>query len=128
MPNVPITPSSIAPPAARYHLGVVVPSGASTLFTAGIVGERPDGSISDDIGEQAAEVWRSVGAILTEAGFAVGDIVTYTTYAVVGHDLSAVMASRDRFLGDHLAASVLIPVPALAKPSWKVEISLVAAH
>ena len=127
MPNLPITPPTIAPPAARYHLGVVVPAGSRMLYTAGIVGQRPDGSISDDIGEQAAEVWRSIGAILDEAGFSVADIVSYSTYAVVGNALATVMAARDSFLGDHAAASLLLPVPALAQATWKVEIAVVAA-
>jgi len=127
MPNVPITPQTIAPPAARYHLGVAVPDGSRMLFTAGIVGERPDRSISDDVGEQAVEVWRSIGAILDEAGFAVSDIVSYSTYAVVGNNLATVMAARDAFLGAHIAASLLIPVPALAQPTWKVEIAVIAA-
>lgn len=127
MPNQPITPSTIAAPAARYHLGMVVPAGSRMLYTAGIVGQRPDGTISDDIGEQAGEVWRSIGAILDEAGFAVSDIVSYSTYAVTGNTLTAVMAARDEFLGEHIAASLLIPVPALAQPAWKVEIAVVAA-
>lgn len=125
--NTPITPATIAPPAASYELAVRVPAGAELLHTAGIVGTRPDGSTSDDIGEQAAEVWRSVGVILAAAGFAVADIVSYTTYAVAGHDLAAVMKARDAFLGDHRAASTLIPVPSLARPEWKVEIAVVAA-
>ena len=39
-----------------------------------------------------------------------------------------VMAARDRNLAGHKAASTLIPVPALAQPEWKVEISVVAAR
>lgn len=126
--STPITPTSIAPPAARYELAMLTPVGADLLHTSGIVGERPDGSISDDIGEQAAEAWRSIGAILATAGFAVADIVSYTTYTVAGHDLGRVMAARDAFLGVHRAASTLIPVPALARPAWKVEIAVVAAR
>ena len=56
------------------------------------------------------------------------DIVSYTTYAVAGHDLAQVMAARDAFLGGHRAASTLVPVPALARPEWKVEVAVVAAR
>ena len=125
--NTPITPTTIAAPAARYELAMRVPAGADMLFTAGIVGNRPDGTISDDVGEQAAEAWRSIGSILTTAGFAVTDLVSYTTYAVVGHDLAPVMAARDAYFSNHRAASTLIPVPALARPEWKVEIAVVVA-
>ena len=126
--NTPVTPTSIAPPAANYELAVKVGAGAGMLYTAGIVGTRPDGTISDDIGEQAAEAWRSIGAIVAEAGFFTTDIVSYTTYAVVGHDMSTVMAARDDFLRGHRAASTLIPVPALARREWRVEIAVVAAR
>lgn len=126
--NHSVTPSTIAPPAANYALAMVSPVGASLLHSSGIVGTRPDGTISDDIGEQAAEMWRSIGEILAAAGFAPTDILSYTTYAVVGHDLSAVMAARDAFLGAHRASSTLIPVPALARPQWLVEVAVVAAR
>lgn len=123
-----VSPTAIAPPAAAYALGVVVPAQSKWLFTAGVVATRADGTESTEIGEQADEVWRSIRAILAEAGFAVTDIVSYITYAVVGNDLGPVMAARDRNLAGHRAASTLIPVPSLAQPGWKVEISVVAAR
>jgi 2-iminobutanoate/2-iminopropanoate deaminase len=55
------------------------------------------------------------------------DIVSVTTYAVLGEDLNAIMAARDATLGDHLAASTLVTVPALAQPAWRMEIAVVAA-
>jgi 2-iminobutanoate/2-iminopropanoate deaminase len=126
--NKPIQPSTIAAPAARYALAMSVSAGAQWLHTSGIVGDRPDGTISDDIGEQAAEVWRSINAVLLEVGFATSDIVSYTTYAVVGNALASVMAARDSALQGHLCCSTLVPVPALARPQWKVEIAIVAAR
>ena len=126
--NIPITPGSIAPPAAGYELAMHVHARSELLYTSGILGNRPDGSIADDIGEQAAEMWRSVAVILAAAGFRADDIVSYTTYAVAGHDLSRVMAARDAFLGSHRAASTLVPVPALARQEWKVEVAVVAAR
>jgi 2-iminobutanoate/2-iminopropanoate deaminase len=126
--NQPVSPTSIAPPAAAYSLGMVVPAGSEWLYTAGIVGTRPDGSDPEEIGEQADEAWRSIRAVLETAGFSITDIVAYTTYAVVGNDLQVVMAARDRNLAGHRAVSTLIPVAALARPAWKVEISIVAAR
>jgi len=66
--------------------------------------------------------------MLRDAGMAVGDVVSVTTYVVVGEDLSAVMAARDRALGGHRAASTLVTVPALARPEWRMEIAIVAAR
>jgi enamine deaminase RidA (YjgF/YER057c/UK114 family) len=54
-----------------------------------------------------------------------------TTYVVAGDQLrerlDAVMGVRDEVLGDHRAASTLVTVPALARPEWLVEISLIAS-
>jgi enamine deaminase RidA (YjgF/YER057c/UK114 family) len=126
--NAPIRPEGVAAPAAAYELAVVSPAGSAMLHTAGIVGRMPDGSTPPAIGDQAAEAWRTVGAILDEAGFEATDIVSYTTYAVVGQNLTTVMSARDAFLGDHRAASILITVPALARPEWKVEVAVIAAR
>ena len=76
---------------------------------------------------QVEVVWSSIGALLSEAGLAVADIVSITTYVVAGNDLSVVMAARDRAMAGHLPASTLIVVPSLARPEWKVEIAVVAA-
>lgn len=126
--NQSLRPSTVAPPAANYELAMTVPVGSRLLFSAGIVGTRPDGSAATNIGEQATEIWRSIGAILTAAGYEPADIVSYTTYAVAGHDVAEVLAARDRFLGGHRAASTLVTVQALARPDWKVEVAVIAAR
>ncbi len=126
--NTSITPTTIAAPAANYSLAVHSSAGSQWLHTAGIVGTRADGSIASTIGEQAEEIWRSIAAIFNEAHFAITDLVSYTTYAVLGHDLSAVMTARDHALNGHRAASTLIVVPTLARPEWLVEIVAIAAN
>jgi enamine deaminase RidA (YjgF/YER057c/UK114 family) len=125
--NTPVTPPSIAPPAARYALGVVTTGASRLLHTAGIVPVRPDGSVPEQIGEQADVVWANLAAILAEAGMQPSDIVSMTTYVVAGQGLAEVMAARDRFLSPHLAASTLVTVPVLARPEWLVEIAVIAA-
>lgn len=114
-------------PVAAYSHGAVVTAGERVLHTAGTVATRPDGSIADTVGEQAAEVWRSLAAICAEAGMSLQDTVSYTTYVVLGNELGPVMAARDVALCGHGAASTLIVVPALARPEWKVEIALIAS-
>lgn len=126
--NQPVRPSTIASPAAMYELAMTVPAGSEFLFSAGIVGTRPDGSVATNIGEQATEVWKSIGILLADAGYAPVDVVSYTTYEVAGDDLSEVKAARDRFFDGHRAASTLITVPALARPEWKVEVAVIAAR
>ena len=122
-----ISPASIAPPAANYAHAVLTEGVARWLHTSGVVPTRPDGTTPDDIGEQAEVVWANIGAMLTSAGMRPADVVSVTTYAVVGEQLGPVMSARDHFLGGRLVASTLVTVPALVQPQWKVEIAVVAA-
>lgn len=125
--NRQINPPSIAPPAADYSHAVLTEGASRWLHTSGVVPTRPDGTTPDDVGEQAGVVWDNIGAMLTHAGMRPADVVSVTTYVVVGEELGPVMAARDRFLGGRRAASTLVTVPALAQPQWKVEVAVVAA-
>lgn len=125
--NRTITPPSIAPPAANYAHAVVTEGASKWLHTAGVVPTRPDGTVPDDVAEQARVVWANIGAILAQAGMRPADVVSLTTYAVVGEDLGPIMAARDEFLGGRRVASTLITVPALVRPQWKLEIAVIAA-
>jgi enamine deaminase RidA (YjgF/YER057c/UK114 family) len=126
--NRTVMPSTIAPPAAKYAHAVLAERPERLLHTSGVVPITPDGSVPDGIAEQADAVWSNITAMLDDAGMAVTDIVSVTTYVVVGEPLGDVMAARDRVLAGHLAASTLLPVPALARPEWKLEIAVVAAR
>ncbi len=123
-----LDPPDVAPAAASYSLGTAVHKPEVLVHTAGIVGTSPDGNVPDDLAQQAAEIWRSIAAVVKHAGLALTDIVSYTTYVVDGEDLSVVMAARDHALAGHRCASTLIVVPRLARPEWRMEISAVAAR
>lgn len=125
--NTPINPSTIGAPAAAYSLGVRSTAGSEFLHTSGIVATAADGSIPEDLNDQAAAIWFALREILLAAGFGMDDLVSYTTYVVDGNDLSVVMAARDAALGGHRAASTLLVVPRLARPEWRMEIAIVAA-
>ena len=124
--NRPIEPKGIAPPVANYVHAVLSESPQRILHTSGVVPVRRDGSVPDDIAEQAVVVWDNIQAMLREADLDVDDIVSVTTYAVVGEQLGPIMAARDNALRGHLAASTLVTVPALAQPAWRMEIAVVA--
>jgi enamine deaminase RidA (YjgF/YER057c/UK114 family) len=128
--NREIQPSSIAPPAANYAHAVLSEGAGTMLHVSGVVAARPDGTIPDDVADQAVVIWSNIAAILAEAGMAMGDIVSITTYVVVDFMacLPEVMAARDQALSGHRAASTLVTVPALARPAWKLEIAVVAAR
>jgi enamine deaminase RidA (YjgF/YER057c/UK114 family) len=122
-----LNPATLGAPAAAYSLAVHVPAGARWLHTSGIVATLADGTISEDLGEQAREIWRSIAALCAAARMTLADVVSYTTYVVDGQDLSVVMAARDAAFAGHRPASTLIVVPRLARPQWLMEITAVAA-
>ena len=129
----------MAAPAAAYAHGVEVAGAELWVFTSGVVPTSVDGSVPTSLDAQAALVWSNVFAILGESGLFHSDIVSVTTYVVenenerlTGGELSArlavVMAARDAALQGHKPASTLVTVPALARPEWRMEISVVAAR
>jgi enamine deaminase RidA (YjgF/YER057c/UK114 family) len=125
--NRQIHPRTIAEPAANYAHAVITEGPTRWLHSSGVVPTAPNGSVASGIAEQAEQVWVSIAAILGAANMRAADIVSITTYVVAGEPLGPVMAARDAFMGWHKAASTLVTVPALARPDWKVEISIVAA-
>ena len=127
--NREIAPTTIAPPVANYAHAMICTSSTRPLYTSGVVPIRTDGSVPTEIAEQAEVVWANLIAILTEAKMTTAHVVSVTTYVVVDHlaALPQVMAARDRALQGHRAASTLVTVPALARPEWKLEISLIAS-
>ena len=136
--NRELTPESLGPPSANYSLATLSERPARILHTSGIGPVRPDGSVPTDLGEQAEVVWSTLLALLAEAELATIDVVSVTTYVVVGADaarteddgsamaLGKVMEARDAALAGHRCASTLVPVPRLASPTWRLEIALVA--
>ena len=127
MTNRRITPTTIAPTGAGYAHAVLTEAPQRWLHTSGVVPTLPDGSVADDLAEQATTVWGNIRAILAEAGMAITDIVAMTTYVVAGNDLLTVMAERDRVMVGHLASSTLLVVPSLARPAYRLEVSIIAA-
>ena len=128
--NREIMPASIAPPAANYAHAVLSEGAGKVLHLSGVVASRPDGTIPDDVADQAAVIWSNISAILAEADMVHEDIVSITTYVVVDFMacLPDVMAARNQALAGHRVASTLVTVPALARPAWKMEIAVVAAR
>ena len=128
--NTEIMPSTIAPPAANYAHAVLTANAANILHVSGQVAARVDGTIPDDVADQAEVIWSNIAAILGEAGMEMTDIVSITTYVVADFmaALPEVMAARDAALAGHRAASTLVTVPALARPAWKMEVAIVAAR
>ena len=127
-----LKPVELAAPAAAYAHGVHVPAGHELIVTSGVVPTRRDGSVPTNIAEQASVVWQNILAILGEGKMNANDIISVTTYVVnspeLANRLKIVMDARDFAMAGHRAASTLVTVPALARPEWLMEISVLAAR
>ena len=126
--HTPINPASIAAPAANYAHARLTTDATRWLHTSGVVPIAPDGSVPADLRDQARVIWSNIAAMLTDAEMTPADVVSVTTWVTPGHDLTGVMAERDRALEGNLAASTLLVVPELARPEWLMEIAVVAAN
>ena len=127
-----LKPVELAAPAAAYAHGVHVPAGHELIVTSGVVPTRRDGSVPTNIAEQASVVWQNILAILGEGKMNAHDIISVTTYVVnspeLANRLKIVMDARDFAMAGRRAASTLVTVPALARPEWLMEISVLAAR
>jgi 2-iminobutanoate/2-iminopropanoate deaminase len=123
-------PDTIHAPIGRYVHQVEVERPDKVLFIAGQVGMRPDGSVPEDAVEQLAVALENVLRNVEAAGLEASDLVKITTYVVAGAELDPARrrAEMERLLGDHVPASTLVFISALAGPGYKVEIDGWAAR
>ena len=119
-------PDGIAGPFATYSHGIEVNHPERILFGAGQVGVRPDGTVGEDVGEQARLVWENITAVLASADMEITNIVQLNMMLLDRADREAAHQVRQEFLGDHRPASTLIYVSGLSRPEWRVEIDFVA--
>ncbi|MDE0242585.1 MAG: RidA family protein [bacterium] len=120
-------PEGVAPPLSNYSHGVVIPAGMKQLHVSGQIGITPDGTIPDDVGEQARWCFANILAILAAEGMAADNLASLTTYVVGEDNLAAVREARQQALGEAAPASTLVFVAALATPVLKVEVQAIAA-
>lgn len=121
-------PSTVAPPQAKYSHSVEVPPNARWLFTAGQVGNMPDGSVPDGFEAQHEQIWKNTIAILKDAGFGPEHIVRINVYSTQPEGLKFLKPHREKYLNPgHTPASTWVVVSALANPKWVVEMETIAA-
>jgi enamine deaminase RidA (YjgF/YER057c/UK114 family) len=123
-----ITPASIATPASSYNHAVLVRNPESTLYMAGQLGERPDGTISDDFAKQARQIWVNIKTILSEAEMDVGDLVKIVSYLVGERHIRPYVAVHREAVGQHMPPWTLVVVAGLGSPKYLVEVEAVAAR
>ena len=111
-----------------YSDAVEIPQAARWLITSGTPGIELDGCAPDGITQQAELAWRHILAMLERADMTVEHIVKVTQYLVDVSDIPDYVKVRSRMLGNARPASMLPVVPALVRPSFRVEVEVIAAR
>ena len=123
-----ITPASIGAPSAAYSHAILVPPGASLLFTSGQLGVLPDGSAPPGIEAQAALCFENIGTILREAGMDFSHVVRFNAFVTERAHFPVYRAVRARYVPGSAFASTLVMVPSFARPELLVEVEVTAAR
>jgi 2-iminobutanoate/2-iminopropanoate deaminase len=111
------------PPVSHYcH---VVRAG-NLIWVSGAIGAAANGSVPDDVGEQAEIALASIDACLKAVGAGAEHVVKVNVYLTDIGDRTKVNPARQRYFGEHRPASTLVGVTALVLPRAKVEIEAVA--
>jgi len=123
-----LSPSSIHPPFAHYVHGVEISPGARVVVTSGQVGVGRDGATPEGVEAQAHLCFRSLVAILGEAGMTLADVVKLNAYVTSTEYVAAYQKVRDQFMNGPPAAATLLVVQGLARAEYKVEVEAIAAR
>lgn len=123
----PLNPSKIHAPFARYSHGVEVPAGSRLVFCSGQLGIGLDEKIPDTVEGQAELCFRSIAAILGEAGLGLPDIIRINAFVTAREHMKGYMGVRDRYVADPPPASTLMIVSGFTRAEFLVEIEVVAA-
>jgi enamine deaminase RidA (YjgF/YER057c/UK114 family) len=79
-----------------------------------------------DITSQSRNCFKTIEAALTEAGFAMADIVRATYYITDAKEADAHLAVCGEVLGEIRPAATLLVVVGLYKPEMKIEVEVTA--
>ena len=120
-------PKTVLPPYGAYSHSAVVAAGTRLLFTAGQVGETPEGVVPENIEEQYKIALTNIANILADSGASPKDIVKLTTYLVSPIAPAKMRSIREAVFGDIVPVATLLFVSQLAGPEYLVEIEAVAA-
>ena len=96
-------------------------------FVAGTTGyDYSTMTMPSDVTSQSRNCFKTIGAALSEAGFAMADIVRATYYITDAGDADEHFAVCGEVLGEIRPAATLLVVAGLYKPEMKVEIEVTA--
>jgi 2-iminobutanoate/2-iminopropanoate deaminase len=121
-------PSTMAAPVGAYSHAGWVRSGSDTLFIAGQVGLRPDGTLPETFAEQVDETFANVVRVLVGNGLKPLHLVKINLFVVYGQAANVVREARRKHFGDIRPASTFIYVPQLVEPKYLIEVEGVAVR
>lgn len=97
------------------------------VFIAGTTGyDYTTMTMPDSAAEQAEACWRTITAVLGEAGGSLEDIVRATYYVTDRTEAEVVLTVCGRVLREIRPAATIVIVAGLLKPEMKVEIEVTA--
>lgn len=109
-----------------FSQGVRIDGGA-LVVVGGQNGTDADGEIvSDDVGDQTAQAFRNVLAVLAEAGLDQRHVAKLSIYTTPGADPTAGYAAAAEVWGPHPTAITVVQVAGFARPEVMVEIDALA--
>ena len=117
-----INPPNISPPPGYSH---VVKAG-NTIYIAGQVGRKPDGSwAGTDIESQTEQAFKNLISALDSVGAGLKDIAKIMIYLTDKDDHPGFTAVKNRYLSSDLPAQTVVIV-AFSSPELKVEVEAIA--
>jgi enamine deaminase RidA (YjgF/YER057c/UK114 family) len=123
----PIIPPDQTTKYDRWHFSPAIDSGGF-LFVSGCTGTRPDGTNSEDAGEQFRQAFENVKMSLIEAGLTFSDVVEMTSFHVgLQQHFQEFIRIKDEFVGEPYPAWTAIGVSELVADGAVIEIKITAA-
>lgn len=100
------------------------------IFVSGQLPVDPEFQLvgSNDVEEQARQIFRNIEVILDEAGAAMSDVVAVTLYLMDISDIPRIAGARREAFGNHKPSSTAVQVSGLALPGAQLEISAIACR
>ena len=125
-----LVPPALRAPFGRYSHGVLVPAGASWVFTSGQLPVRPDDTVPGGALDQARLCITNCAAILAEGGMGPADVVRIAAFVTDRAHMAPYMTARDEWLAGvaRLPASTLVIVAGFTRPEFLVEVEMTAAR
>jgi enamine deaminase RidA (YjgF/YER057c/UK114 family) len=114
-------PSKLYSPLVEY---------GNLLFVTGQVARTKEGEIvgRGDFVKQADQVFANIAEVLAAGGATLADLLKVTVFVTDARYRDEFRIVTEKYLGQHLPASTLVVVAALADPAFLIDIEGIAAR